>query len=57
MANIICWICKDNLAHQKYDGSKLLDEDGSKPCFECLMEDFNESEDFIESDEEASSNE
>jgi hypothetical protein len=29
---------------KEYDGTKLLDEDGSKPCFECLMED-NEEDD------------
>lgn len=38
MANIICWICKDNLSFLQYGGEKLVDEDGSKPCFECLLE-------------------
>ena len=38
MANIICWLCKNNLIFKDYDGTKLLDEDGSKPCFECLLE-------------------
>lgn len=53
MANIICWICNDNLSYQKYEGSKLLDEDGSKPCFECLLE----ADAFSEPEEEVSSNE
>ena len=39
MANIICWICNDNLAYKAYDETKLLDEDGNKPCFECWQED------------------
>jgi len=38
MASIICWICKDNLSFQEYEGTKLLDDDGSKPCFDCLLE-------------------
>ena len=37
MANIICWICDNNLALKVYEG-KLLDEDGNKPCFECVLE-------------------
>ena len=36
--NIICWICRDNLSFQKYDGTKLLDDDGSLPCLECIAE-------------------
>ena len=38
MANIICWICDSNFPYQKYEGSKHLDENGNKPCFECLLE-------------------
>jgi hypothetical protein len=46
MTNIICWICKNNLPYKEYDGDKLLDEDGSKACFDCLLEDgaFEEEE-------------
>lgn len=48
MTNIICYICKDNLCFKSYEGSKLLDSDGNKPCFDCLMEagvfDDNEEE-------------
>ena len=46
MANLICWICSNNLAYKKYEGTKLLDEDGNKPCYECLIEDdaLNEEE-------------
>jgi len=36
--NIICPICQDNLAYQEYKGTKLLGDDGEKPCFECLLE-------------------
>lgn len=39
MANIICWICGSNLTCSVYDGTKLLDEYGSKPCLECWQED------------------
>lgn len=35
----ICWICSQNLIYKAYDKTKLLDEDGNKPCFECLLED------------------
>lgn len=47
MANIICYICKDSLAYQDYEGLKLLDDNGDKPCFECLIEAgvFDEEED------------
>ncbi len=38
MANIICWMCDNNVSYQKYKGLKYLDEDGNKPCFECLLE-------------------
>lgn len=46
MANLICWMCENNLSYQKYDGDKFLDEDGNKPCFECLLESgaFDEEE-------------
>jgi len=38
MANIICYLCRDNLSFQKYDGKVLLSENGDKPCLECLLE-------------------
>lgn len=39
MANIICWICGDELSHKEYSEKKLLDEDGNKPCLQCIFED------------------
>jgi hypothetical protein len=45
VANLICHICRDNLAFQKYDGTDLLDEDGSKPCLECIAEAEAQEED------------
>lgn len=47
MANIICWICENNLIYREYQGNKLLDEDGNKPCLECFIED-GESEEEAE---------
>ncbi len=46
MSNVICHICQINLALKQYDGV-LLDEDGNKPCLECVIEDAesNEEED------------
>ena len=38
MTKIICYICDYNLALKEYKGPKYLDEDGSKPCLECLTE-------------------
>jgi hypothetical protein len=38
MANIVCWICRDELSYAQYDGTKLLDDDGSKPCLQCIQE-------------------
>ena len=38
MKNIICYLCNDNLVYQEYEGTKLLDDNGDKPCFECLLE-------------------
>ena len=34
----ICYLCDTNLPCQEYEGTKHLDEDGNKPCFECLLE-------------------
>ena len=50
MANIICWMCKNNLSFLKYEGTKCLDDDGSKACYECLLEAdaFDEEEDVDE---------
>ena len=36
--NIICYLCDINLTYKDYSGTKMLDEDGNKPCFECLLE-------------------
>jgi hypothetical protein len=38
MSNPICYICQDNLIYREYKGTKFLDDDGSKPCFQCLVE-------------------
>lgn len=38
MSKIICHICDSELAYQKYTGTKLLDEEGNKPCLQCLLE-------------------
>jgi hypothetical protein len=37
--NIICWICDDNLSYPEYEGTKLLDDNGDKPCLQCISED------------------
>lgn len=44
MANFICWICEINVVYKDYKGTDLLDEDGSKPCAECLIESENTKE-------------
>jgi len=44
MKNIICWLCNDNLVYAEYSGTKLLDEEGNKPCFDCYNEDLSEEE-------------
>ena len=46
MANLICWICKENRPCKEWEGKKYLDEDGNKPCLECLLEEgaFDEEE-------------
>jgi hypothetical protein len=31
-------MCEINYSFALYDGAKYLDEDGTKPCFECLLE-------------------
>jgi hypothetical protein len=36
--NMICHICNDALAYFDYNGTQLLDEDGNKACFDCLLE-------------------
>jgi len=38
MANIICWMCDINKSYKEYDGTDLLDDEGNKPCFECILE-------------------
>lgn len=44
LKNMICWICDCNLAHFEYAEKKLLDEEGNKPCAECIREDAELSE-------------
>ena len=48
MPNPICWLCGINLVYKEYDGAKLLDESGSKPCFDCITEDeeYTQKEDW-----------
>ncbi len=36
--NIICYICNDALAYKEYKGTAMLDENGDRPCFDCLCE-------------------
>ena len=43
--NIICWICRDNLSFKEYEGKRLLDDDGSKPCLDCIAESEAEEDD------------
>ena len=38
MVNMICYICNDNLIYKADINAKYLDEEGNKPCFECLLE-------------------
>jgi len=38
MPNIICYLCRDNLAFKDYEETKLLSENGEKPCLECIAE-------------------
>lgn len=40
----ICWLCQTNLSYPEYEGIKLLDDDGTKPCLECIQEDEQEEE-------------
>lgn len=37
MSNVICHVCSVNLALKLYDG-KLVDENGDKPCLDCVLE-------------------
>ena len=41
---MICHICDNNVIYKDYKGTKLLDEDGNKPCFECFLESDEASE-------------
>lgn len=34
----ICWCCQVNLAWNDYDGTEYLDDNGDKPCYECVQE-------------------
>lgn len=43
-SNFICWLCGVNHAWKDYKETELLDEDGSKPCFECYLEHEEEKE-------------
>lgn len=51
MSNVICHICEINLALKKYDG-KLSDEEGNKPCLDCVLE-SDELDGLSEDGEEA----
>jgi len=34
----ICWLCDTNFVFEGYEGKKLLDDEGNKPCLECIQE-------------------
>jgi hypothetical protein len=34
----ICFFCEQNLIYKAYAGDLYLDDDGNKPCFDCLQE-------------------
>ncbi len=38
MSAKICWSCQVNVVWKEYTGKECLDEDGNKPCFECVQE-------------------
>jgi len=38
MSASICWMCQTNFAFHGYKGTEHLDEEGNKPCLECLAE-------------------
>lgn len=38
MSNFICWICEINKAYKEYEDVELLNEEGDKPCFDCIVE-------------------
>lgn len=46
MKTRICWICQVNLVWDAYAGTYFLDENGDRPCYECVteMEDKSEEE-------------
>lgn len=44
MSNFICHICEINKVYKDYKGTELLDSEGSKPCFDCLIEFENSKE-------------
>lgn len=48
MTNLICWICSNGLAYTKYEGIKLLSDEGEKPCFDCISESLNVDEEAEE---------
>jgi hypothetical protein len=48
MTNLICWICSNGLAYNKYTGTKLLSDEGEKPCFDCIQESLNVDEEAEE---------
>lgn len=31
-------MCDNNFPYYFYEGTEYLDDDGSKPCFDCLLE-------------------
>ena len=38
MNNLICWRCEIEKTFKGYLGTKLLDENGNKPCYQCYLE-------------------
>ena len=45
MTNFICWICGENRPYAEYEETKLLDDNGDKPCLECITEDGSDEYD------------
>lgn len=48
MNNLICWICSNGLVYREYTGTKLLSDEGEKPCFDCVSESLCDAEETEE---------
>lgn len=57
MTKSICYICDTNLPFKAYTGTMFLDEQGNKPCLDCLVEENafeREDEDALETEPQES---